>query len=66
MLRLTLVLFAVVGPTIAGSCLLAVLIIPALAAHDAQLILPASLLGGLIALPVSYFIARKIAPVLAQ
>ncbi len=60
MVRLTLVLWSVTATTLAGIFILIVLTVPSLAANDAQLILPAVILGCLVAILPSYLIAKKI------
>ncbi len=64
MLRLTFMLWGVVATTLAGSFILIVLIVPMLAEQDAKLILPAAILGAIVAAPISYLIAKKINPAL--
>ena len=63
MMTLALVLWAVAGTTLAGIFIIVVLVVPSLAEQDAKLILPAALLGALVAVPISYVIARKITSV---
>ncbi len=60
MVRLTLVLWAVAATTLAGIFILIVLTVPSLAAKDAELMIPAVVLGCIIAAPISYLIAKKI------
>ncbi len=60
MVRLTLVLWAVAATTLAGIFILIVLVVPSLAQQDAELMLPAVGLGMLLAIPVSYLVAKQI------
>jgi hypothetical protein len=66
MMKLAMIIWAIAAPTLMGSFVLLVLIIPDLAAQDAKLILPAAVLGALVAVPFSYFIARKLNKVQAS
>ena len=63
MMRLALVLWAVAATTLAGIFIIIVLVVPSLAEQDAKLILPAALLGPLVAVPISYAIAKKLTSV---
>ena len=60
MIRLSLVVWAVAGPTLAGILILLVLTVPALSAHDMKMILPAAGLGAVLAIPISYIIAKHL------
>lgn len=60
MIKLFGVLFAIIAPTLMGSLVLIVLIVPELAAKDSILIAPAAGLGMLLAIPPSYLIAKKL------
>lgn len=60
MLRLLLVIWAMAATTLAGIFVLIVLTVPALAAKDMVMILPAALLGAVVAAPISYLVTRKI------
>ena len=60
MFRVTLVVWIVLGTALAGSALLAVLIVPDLAAQAMQNIPRAVLAGFAVAMPLSYLVARKI------
>ena len=60
MFRVTLVVWIVLGTALAGCALLAVLIVPDLAAQAMRNIPRAVLAGFAIAIPLSYLVARKI------
>lgn len=60
MFRLAMIIWAIAAPTLAGIAVMTVLIVPSLAAQDAQLILPAALGGAALAAPVSYLIAMRL------
>lgn len=60
MMRLVLVIWTVAATTLAGIFILIVLVVPSLATQDAKLILPAVILGSIIAAPISYIISKKI------
>jgi hypothetical protein len=60
MFRVTLVVWIVLGTTLAGSALLAVVIVPDLAAQAMRNIPRAVLAGFAVAIPLSYLVARKI------
>jgi hypothetical protein len=60
MFRVTLVVWIVLGTALAGSAMLAVLIVPDLAAQAMKNIPRAVLAGFAVAIPLSYLVARKI------
>jgi hypothetical protein len=60
MFRVTLVVWIMLGTALAGSALLAVLIVPDLAAQAMKNIPRAVLAGFAVAVPLSYLVARKI------
>jgi hypothetical protein len=60
MFRVTLVVWIMLGTTLAGTALLAVLIVPELAAQAMKNIPRAVLAGFAIAIPLSYLVARKL------
>ena len=60
MLKLSLVIYIMAAPTLMGAFVLTVLTVPSLASNDFNLILPAALGGAVVALPVSYLIAKKL------
>ncbi len=60
MMKLAHIIWSVAATTLAGIFILIVLIVPSLAENDAKLILPAAVLGALLAIPISYFITKKI------
>lgn len=57
MLRLTSLLYAVVGTTLAGIGIVAAV---TMNMYDFQSIIWAAVIGGVVALPVSWLIARKL------
>jgi hypothetical protein len=60
MIRVAMILWGVVATTLAGMLIVVVLTVPSLAAHDAKLILPAVLIGCVLAMPISYLISKKL------
>ncbi|MCB1720348.1 MAG: hypothetical protein H6860_00145 [Rhodospirillales bacterium] len=60
MFRLALIIWAMAATVLAGVFVLTVLVVPSLAAQDAQLILPAALSGAALAVPFSYLIAKRL------
>ena len=60
MLKISIVVWIVLGAALAGSAMIAVLSIPSLAIHGMKMIPVAASLGFLIAMPLSYLIARRI------
>ncbi len=60
MTKLATLIWMVAAPTLMGICVVAVLAVPSLAAHDMKLILPAALTGAVLAMPISYFVAGTI------
>lgn len=60
MLRLSLMLWSLVGTTLAGTFILAVVAIPGLADQAMRLIPIAAAAGAVLALPVALLIARRI------
>ncbi|MBB5047420.1 hypothetical protein HNR60_002175 [Rhodopseudomonas rhenobacensis] len=61
MMKVAVVVWIVVGASLAGCAMVAVLAIPALADQGMQLIPRAVLAGFVVAIPLSFLIARKIA-----
>jgi hypothetical protein len=61
MLRLTIVLFIIIGATLAGIGVLAVVSVPSLAGQEMRLIPLVALAGFVVGLPVSFFVARAVA-----
>lgn len=57
MLRLTSLLYAVIGTTLAGIFVVAVL---TMNRYDVQSIVVAAAVGAILALPVSWIVARKV------
>jgi hypothetical protein len=60
MVRLTVLLFIIIGATLAGIGILAVVSVPSLADHAMRLIPYVALAGFVLGLPVSFFVARAI------
>jgi len=60
MVRLALIVWTMAATVFAGVFVLTVLVVPALAAQDALLILPAALTGAALAAPFSYLVAKKL------
>ncbi|MFO1151633.1 MAG: hypothetical protein U1E62_24935 [Alsobacter sp.] len=60
MLRLSILLWALVGTTLAGTFILAVVSVPGLAEQAMRLIPWAALAGALLAVPVAVFVANAI------
>lgn len=60
MLKLASMIFTMLGTTLAGIAVLIVLTVPHLADQGMKLIPLAALIGAVIALPLSYWVARKI------
>ena len=60
MSRLAVIIWCMAAPTLMGIFVLMVLTVPALAARESLLILPAAVLGAAVAAPASYYIARRI------
>lgn len=60
MFRVTLVVWIMLGTALAGTALLAVLAVPDLSAQAMKNIPVAVLAGFVIAIPLSYLVARKI------
>jgi hypothetical protein len=61
MFKVAVVVWIVLGASLAGCAMVAVLAIPSLAAQGMQLIPRAVLAGFVVAIPLSYLIARQIA-----
>jgi hypothetical protein len=61
MIKVTAIIWIVLGASLAGCAMVAVLAIPSLAAQGMQLIPRAVLAGFVVAMPLSFLIARKIA-----
>ncbi|WP_323036018.1 CTP synthetase [Pararhodobacter sp.] len=57
MLRLTSILYAVVGTTLAG---IAIVVALTMNMYDVQSIVWAAVIGSIVALPVSWLIAKKL------
>ena len=60
MLRLAVLMWALIGTTLAGSFILAVVSVPALAAQGMRLIPFAGIGGFVLAIPAAVFVARGI------
>ncbi|ABD88770.1 hypothetical protein [Rhodopseudomonas palustris] len=61
MIKVAIVVWIVVGASLAGCAMVAVLAVPSLAQDAMQMIPRAVLAGFLVAMPISFLIARKIA-----
>ena len=62
MLKVAVVLWIIGGATLAGMMIVAVLAVPSLAEHAMQWIPRAVAAGFVVAMPISYLVARQIAP----
>jgi hypothetical protein len=60
MLKLTSIMFIIIGATLAGIGILVIVSVPSWSAQAAHLIPYAAGLGFLIALPVSFFVAKSL------
>ncbi|MDB5596142.1 MAG: hypothetical protein JWM36_3103 [Hyphomicrobiales bacterium] len=60
MLRLSLVLYGLVGTVLIGICIMIVLAVPTLSDRSMTLIPMAALIGALVAAPVTWLVARAI------
>jgi len=60
MLKLAVSMWTVAGATLAGACVLAVLLVPGLAEHEMKAIPLAALAGFVIAIPLAHLVARRI------
>ncbi|KIZ43755.1 MULTISPECIES: hypothetical protein [Rhodopseudomonas] len=61
MIKIAVVIWIVLGASLAGVAMIAVLTIPSLAAEAMRMIPFAVLAGFLVAMPLSFLVARKIA-----
>lgn len=57
MLRLVSLIYTILGPTIAGTALIAVVIQPN---YDGWMVTVAAIGGGILAIPLSWFVAYKL------
>ena len=60
MLKLASMIFTILGTTLAGIAVLIVLTVPSLADQGMKLIPLAALIGAVVALPLSYWVAHAI------
>lgn len=60
MIRLLSLIWSLVATVLAGLFVLAVLTVPALSSKEMMLILPAAILGAVLAIPVSVVVTKKI------
>lgn len=58
--KVALIVWTMAAPVMMGILVLIVLSVPALAAMDAKLIAPAAVAGAVLAVPFSYYVAKKI------
>jgi hypothetical protein len=65
MFKIALLVWMMAGTTLAGIAVMAVLTVPALAVHDMQYIPYAAVAGFVIAIPLAYGVAKKIAALTA-
>lgn len=61
--RMAVVLWMVISTTLAGIFIVVVLVVPSLAENDVELMFPAAGLGCVVAIPISYAIAKKMSKV---
>ena len=54
------ILWLMLAPTLAGMCIMILLFIPALTNNQMKLMVPAALIGIILAIPVSILVAKKI------
>ena len=66
MLKIAVIVWMVAGTVLAGIAIMVVLAVPALAMHDMQYIPIAAVVGVLIAIPLAYFVAKKIVALTAR
>lgn len=66
MFKIALLVWMMAGTTLAGMAIMAVLTVPALAVHDMQYIPIAAVAGFVIAVPVAYFVAKRISALTAR
>jgi hypothetical protein len=60
MFKLASIMFIIIGATLAGISILVIVSVPSWSAQAARLIPYAAALGFLIALPVSFFVAKSL------
>jgi hypothetical protein len=65
MLKIAIIVWMMAGTTLAGIAIMVVLTVPALAVHDMQYIPYAGIAGFLIAIPLAYAVAKRIAALTA-
>ncbi len=65
MFKIAIIVWMMAGTTLAGIAVMAVLTVPALAVHDMQYIPYAALAGFVVAIPLAYVVAKKIAALTA-
>jgi hypothetical protein len=61
MLKIAVIIWMIGGTTLAGMAVMAVLVIPALAVHDMQYVPLAAIAGFVVAIPIAYLVAKRIA-----
>jgi len=60
MLKISILIWMMLGTVLAGVCIIVVLMVPGLAEHALRSIPVAAIVGLVIAIPISYFVARQI------
>ncbi len=66
MLKIAIIVWMMAGTVLAGFAIIGVLSVPTLAAHDTQNIPIAALIGAVVAIPVAYVVAKRIAALTAR
>lgn len=66
MFKIALIVWMIGGTTLAGIAVMVVLTVPALAVNDMQYIPIAAAVGFIVAIPVAYVVAKKIAALTAR
>lgn len=66
MLKIAIIVWMMAGTTLAGIAIMAVLTVPTLAVHDMKYIPIAAIVGFVVAIPVAYFVAKRITALTAR
>jgi hypothetical protein len=61
MLKIAVIIWMIGGTTLAGMAVMAVLVVPTLAVHDMQYVPLAGIAGFVVAIPIAYLVAIRIA-----
>ena len=61
MIKIALIIWMIGGTTLAGMAVMAVLVVPTLAVHDMQYVPLAGIAGFVVAIPIAYLVAIRIA-----